>query len=250
MKFISLKWKISGILVTSNLLLGLLLVFIVNNTVSESLSRELIERGKTIAANLAQYSAEQIYENDVIALRELIEGNINFESVEYILIMDSDGSVMTDNYNQQIPDALNNFDIDRVQEKIDRPSLIHLVQPDVFCYDIWVAVAEGYLGYIRVGMKRDYIVNSIRETNIVVIATIIGITLIGIIIVLFLANRIIKPIMYLTQRADEISQGKLEEKVHVKTKDEIESLGQALERLRESVKIALDRLKRHQTLRM
>ncbi len=250
MKFVSLKWKISGILVISNLMLGLLLVFIVNNTVSESLSKELIERGKTIAANLAQYSAEQIYENDAVALRELIEGNINFESVEYILILDSEGSVLADNYNQRIPAELSDFDKDRIQEKIAHQSLIHFVQSDVFCYDIWVAVAEGYLGYIRVGMKRDYIVNSVRETNIVVIATIIGITLIGIIIVLFLANRIIRPIIYLTHRADEISQGKLEEKVQVKTRDEIESLGQALERLRESVKIALDRLKRHQTLRM
>jgi HAMP domain-containing protein len=65
-----------------------------------------------------------------------------------------------------------------------------------------------------------------------------------------LANRIIKPILYLTARADDISKGELEEKVTVSTNDEIDSLAQALERLRESVKIALDRLKKQQTLRM
>jgi HAMP domain-containing protein len=54
----------------------------------------------------------------------------------------------------------------------------------------------------------------------------------------------------LTARADDISKGELEDKVSVGTNDEIESLGQALERLRESVKIALDRLKKQQTLRM
>ena len=99
-------------------------------------------------------------------------------------------------------------------------------------------------------MKKEYIDQSVYQTNLILISAIFGLTLLGIIVVLFLANRIIKPILYLTARADEISKGELEEKVSVGTNDEIESLGQALERLRESVKIALDRLKKQQTLRM
>jgi len=42
----------------------------------------------------------------------------------------------------------------------------------------------------------------------------------------------------------------LDEKVQVKTNDEIHHLGEALERLRESVIIALDRLKKRQTTRI
>lgn len=249
MKFLSIRWKISGILIVSNLALGILLVWIVNRTVSESIGRELIERGKTIASNMAQYSAEQIQANDVIGLKELITSSLNFESVEYILIHDSEGSLMTDTYNGQVPSVLIT-ELKPDNPTSDMPKLLDVDNAGNLCYDIWMSVEDGYLGYIRVGMKEDYIVQSTKETNFVVIITIGAITLIGILIVLILANRIINPIVYLTKRADEISKGKLEEKVSVSTHDEIENLGEALERLRESVKIALDRLKKHQTLRM
>jgi HAMP domain-containing protein len=84
----------------------------------------------------------------------------------------------------------------------------------------------------------------------IVLISIAVVTFIGIIIVLFLANRIIRPILFLTKSANDISRGNLDKRVRVKTNDEINQLAQALERLRESVKIALERLKKHQTLRM
>jgi HAMP domain-containing protein len=249
MKFLSLRWKISGILVLSNLILGLIIVIIVNQTVSENLSKELIERGRTIALNLAQYSAEQIMDEDVVGLRQLITGSLSFESVAYILIQSSEDSVLVDTYNGDIPQELlqksnSNVDLDKL------PELVYIREADMECFDIWEPVEEGDLGYIRIGMKKAYIDELVYQTNLILISAIFGITLLGILVVLFLANRIIKPILYLTARADDISKGELEEKVSVGTNDEIESLGQALERLRESVKIALDRLKKQQTLRM
>lgn len=249
MKFISLRWKISGILVFSNLILGLILIIIVNRTVADSLSKELIEHGRTIALNLARYSAEQILAEDAVALRHLLTGSMNFESVEYILIQNSEDSIIADNYNGDVPvELLNKSKIEVDLNKM--PELVNIGRTHSDCFDIWVPVEEGYLGHIRIGMKKDYIDNAVYQTNIVILSIIIAVTLVGIIVVILLANRIIKPILYLTKRADEISQGKLEEKVLVGTKDEIENLGQALERLRESVKIALDRLKKQQTLRM
>lgn len=249
MKFFGLRWKISSILIISNLILGLLIVIIVNNKVSESLIDELIERGRTIATDLSNYSAEQIMAEDVIGLRQLISRSMNFESVGYILIQNSEGDFLADNFNGQIPEELAAVSVQE-REEYDTPEAIGVAVLEGICYDIIVPVEEGFLGYIRVGMRKDYVDAAVKDTNMIIIITIIGITLAGILIVLILANRIIKPILYLTQKADDISQGKLDEKVGVNTKDEIQNLGEALERLRESVKIALDRLKKHQTLRI
>jgi len=249
LKYLSLKWKISGVLIISNLTLGLLLVFLVNRTVSESLEKELIERGRTIGANLAQYSAEQIIEEDRVGLKQLITENQEFESVEYILIQNSDSTILADTYNGEVPESLLDIKITE-SDSSPIPKLVTILEDTLSCYDIWIPVEEGILGYIRVGMKEDYVLGSVYEAAIVIVLTITGLTILGIIFVLFLAGRIINPIIYLTKRADEISQGQLEEQVQVNTKDEIELLGKALERLRESVKIALERLKKHQTLRM
>ncbi len=246
MKFISLKWKISGILIVSNLVIGILLVIIVNNVVSSGLQKELIEKGKAIAANLAQYSAEGLLEEDKAALKEMATGVKKFESVEYVLIINSEGAILADTYNGQVPSELN---VPKKSEKED-VQRIDINNGETAVYDISYPVEDGMLGTIRVGMRKSYIDATVYKTNIILILTILGVTIAGILIVLLLANKIIKPILYLTERADKISQGELEEKVKVDTNDEIAQLGDALERLRESVKLALDRLKKHQTLRI
>ncbi len=250
MKFLSLRWKIGGILIVSNLILGVLLIIAVNRTVSEDLGAQLIARGRTIAANLAQYSAELLLKKDVVGLRQLINSSLNFESVQYILIHDNEGHILADNFNSDVPDALKEINYVGREVPTREPDLVHLQSTDVYCYDVWMPVEEGYLGYIRVGIKEKFVSQTIAHTNLIIIITILAVTVIGIIIVILLANRMITPILYLTRKAEEISQGQLEQEVSVKTGDEIEKLAGALDRLRESVKIALDRLKKNQQMRM
>jgi HAMP domain-containing protein len=245
---ISLRWKIGGILVLSNIILGIVLVFIINGEVSETVEREVIERGKTVASNLANYASEQILSEDVIGLKQTISTAQNFESVEYIIIQDSDKEVLAKTFNTAIPKEIEEM-LSKTDEDINSISYSG-ENGDINCYDIVMPVESGYLGFIRVGMKQEYIEKAVSEINLLIIGIIGGITLLGILVILILANKIISPIIYLTARADDISQGKLDERVVVNTNDEIHNLGLALERLRESVVIALDRLKKRQTTRI
>jgi len=156
---------------------------------------------------------------------------------------------MTDTYNGQVPDIIAQKNIEGIDHTI-KPEIINDPESDLECYDIIVPVEEGDLGYIRVGMKSSYIQEQVSKPIQSIIITILTVTLIGIIIAYFLSNRILKPILYLTERANEISTGKLEETVKVKTNDEIKFLAEAVERLRESLNLALSRLKKHQTQRI
>ena len=249
MKFISLRWKISGILVLSNLLLGAIIIFIVHRTVTESLENELIERGKAIAVNLSHYSAELILEEDVIGLTEIITSLLSFETAQYILVHGSDGSILSDTFNGNVPAELNERSFDpEIHDYTTQ--LITLIDLDEECYDIIVPVEEGSLGYIRIGMKRSYITKKVQETNNYILLSVLIITFLGIIIVYFLANKIINPILNLAKRANEISTGKLEEQVAIKTNDEINYMAEAVERLRESLNIALARLNKSKTIRI
>jgi len=249
MKFLSLRWKISGILVFSNLFLGIILVYIVNSTVTESLESELIERGRTIAQDIAKFSAPQILDEDKVALKEIITNSQSSESVEYIIIHNFDLEILTDTYNGQIPDSILQRNIENI-ECSSKPEIIADPTLNLECYDIVVPVEDGDLGYIRVGMKNEYIQEQVAKPIESIILTILTVTLIGIIITYFLSNRILKPILYLTGRANEISTGNLDEKVTVNTNDEIKHLAEAVERLRESLNLALTRLKKHQTQRI
>jgi len=249
MKFLSLRWKISGILVFSNIFLGVIVIFIVQRSVTESLENELIERGNTIAINLSHYTGELILEEDSIGLTEIISSLLSFETAQYILIQRSDGSFISDTFNGNIPSELEAREVsDEINEYI--PELILLSDLNEECYDIVVPVEEGSLGYIRIGMKRSYVEEKVKETSTFIMLSILIVTIIGIIIVYFLANRIINPILKLAIRANEISTGKLEDKVMIKTNDEINYMAEAVERLRESLNIALARLNKNKTIRI
>jgi len=247
MKFISLRWKISGILVFSNLFLGLIIIFIIRDTVTGALEREVIERGRTIAQDIASYSAAAILGEDIVELREIITSSTNFESVGYIIIQSADQQVLVDTYNGNVPEEILSRDLtDEINYQ--EPQLITVTTSDFDCYDIIVPVEEGSLGYIRIGMIRDYILTKVQETNNYILLGIIIITLLGILIVYFLANRIVVPILSLAKRANEISRGELGDPIKIKTNDEINYMAEAVERLRESLKIALSRLDKNKTI--
>jgi len=55
-----------------------------------------------------------------------------------------------------------------------------------------------------------------------------------------LSKTVIDPIIQLTEAADNISMGKLEEKIEIKSGDEIQSLAKALDRMRVSMKKMLE----------
>lgn len=249
MKFLSLRWKISGILVFSNIFLGVIVIFIVQRSISESLENELIERGNTIAINLSHYTGELILEEDGIGLTEIISSLLSFETAQYILIQKSDGSIISDTFNGNIPPELQEREVGIEITEYD-PELITLKDLNEECYDIVVPVEEGSLGFIRIGMKKSYVEEKVKETSTYIMLSIIIVTLIGIIIVYFLANKIINPILKLAKRANEISTGKLDEKVMITTNDEINYMAEAVERLRESLNIALARLNKNKTIRI
>ncbi len=176
-------------------------------------------------------------EEDIVGLREMVTSSLTFESVGYILIQNVDQEILVDTYNGNVPEELLARKLDE-EINLQEPQLIKLTQSGSECYDIIVPVEEGSLGFIRIGMIRDYIVSKVKETNNYILLGIIIITFLGIFIVYFLANRIVVPILNLAKRAKEISRGDLEETITIKTNDEINYMAEAVERLRESLNIA------------
>ncbi len=74
---------------------------------------------------------------------------------------------------------------------------------------------------------------------------IMGIILvISLIMVFFIVNSTLKPLTELTEKASELADGKVEEKIEIKGNDEIAKMADVLERLRVSLKVAMDRLRK------
>lgn len=99
------------------------------------------------------------------------------------------------------------------------------------------------IGRVGVQIKQSYF-NSVLNTIGLIIAIIVFIfLLLAIGVAIFAAQRLTRPIIELTQASNNISLGQLDQAIQLKTDDEIGELAEALERMRISLKQALERLR-------
>ncbi|AEP12493.1 HAMP domain-containing protein [Chloracidobacterium thermophilum] len=99
------------------------------------------------------------------------------------------------------------------------------------------------IGYVGVGVRESYF-SQVFNTTLLIIAIVTGVSLVlGIGIAFYLSQLLTKPILQLTEAANRISLGELDEPIVVATGDEIGELGESLERMRISLKQAIERLR-------
>ena len=97
------------------------------------------------------------------------------------------------------------------------------------------------IGYLTVMMNQTAVVGKIRMSliiNILIYAVLL--VLISLAINFSLKRTVIGPVVNLTKVADDISMGKLSEKISVSSNDEIATLAKSIDRLRLSVKKLLE----------
>lgn len=99
------------------------------------------------------------------------------------------------------------------------------------------------IGRIGVQVKQSWF-NAVLNKVLLIILLIVLVFILGAIgVAIFAAQKLTKPIIELTEASNNISLGKLDESIQIKSDDEIGQLAEALERMRISLKQALDRLR-------
>ncbi|GEM_PF-1139193 len=252
-KALSLKWKVPIIILSGALIFGIGITYLVVYLVSDSLQTELTERGKAIATTLGKQSERPLVGDDEVDIQNLVDISSRFTAVSYVYISDKDQKVAAQkfkigSYNQRqvlqenvirTPKGDYKIDLTRVQNVNEKGETVEIEN-----YEISTPIGESVLGYAHVGMSRKYMDDIIRNTALLVGGVLAFAVLVAMIIALIASNRLTKQILYLTESADKISMGDLESIVRVEAKDEIGDLANAIERLRESLKAAIERLKR------
>jgi methyl-accepting chemotaxis protein len=112
-------------------------------------------------------------------------------------------------------------------------------------YYIAMAPLKDYsgreIGYLSVFKDQTELLNKINRVLIINIAIYLSILfVISGAINFSLKRTVINPVIELTKAADEVSMGKLSEKIEVKTNDEIETLAKSIDRMRVSMKKLLE----------
>ena len=107
-----------------------------------------------------------------------------------------------------------------------------------------IYVKGKHWGGFRIGFSLEKTMEAKRRLAGTLIMIMGGILIVSTLMVFVVVDRSLKPLTHFTQRASELADGKVEEKIEYEGRDEIAQLADVLERLRVSLKAAMDRLSR------
>jgi HAMP domain-containing protein len=111
-------------------------------------------------------------------------------------------------------------------------------------YETRSPLLDGQLGVVRIGLWAETVQNDVSSTLWPIIGLIAACLALSVALSVMLASKMVRPILDLKAIADDISRGRLDTTVSIQSNDEVGELGRSLERMRASLKAAMNRLNR------
>ena len=248
-KYMNLKWKYAIMFLFGSLLLGGIIALQLYFYLSDTLEQELINTSRMIALSIEEPVAENLFKEDIVALKDMVEKYKSFENVDYLIVEKYDREKIADTFIEGVPEELKSANTSDNLDEIGtyNTAIVNVPSMGTEFVDIMIPVKEGDLGFIRIGTDKKYIDDKVLATIYYTLSVIAILTSIWVIIGIIVVNlQITKPIKYLAEMAEKISLGDFNTPIQISAKNEIGELADAIERMRESLKAAIDRLRKRQ----
>ncbi len=248
-QYVSLRWKFALVFFLGSLFLAGAIAGMLYSYLSKTLEQELLNTSKMIAFSIEEPVAENLYTRDKEALKDLVEKYKSFDNVDYLIVESYDRGIVAHTFIDDVPQELKgaNNEENLDEEGAFNVEIVTIKSSNTKYVDIMIPVKEGELGYIRIGTNKKYIDDKVLTTIYYSLYVIAVLTTLWIVIAIIVVNyKITQPIKFLADMAEKISLGDFETPINIKAKNEIGELGEAIERMRESLKAAINRLRKRQ----
>ncbi|MBF0225680.1 MAG: response regulator [Desulfobacterales bacterium] len=250
----SIKWKLAFAITFLTVSLAVILTYtqislqkkLLNNELDkriELLKSNLVERGKSFIINLTGQIENDIASFNLSRVIEIINDSVkNNKEIKYVILLSSSGRVYV---HTSRPDLINktlNSKIDLIalsKENLDVFSYTENNEPVIEVVNP-IKVSTEPWGIIRIVYTLSYMSKEIEISNKNIEQEInrmifnfsmrtLGFMVICLIFVFILSSTFTKPIITLTQLANQLSQGNFSayKAVHIKSKDEVGHLARA-----------------------
>ncbi|MCB0289280.1 MAG: HAMP domain-containing protein [Calditrichaeota bacterium] len=247
----NLRVKITIYILIGAVVFSGVIILVTSHFLRQTLTDSLVNQGRIVASSIAELAAEKLIEEDQVGLKKISEKYRYYLSNEYIIIVDADYNIITDTYNGNVPGALRDGsvfqDVDLAGGGQFVKRLTTVDEREV--YDIILPIEEGLLGYVRIGLKKAYVDEQIQNTLFYIGVIIVIGTLAAILVALMIITvQVTRPVIHLANAAEEISLGNFDTPVNLNINNELQMLAAAIDRMRESLKSSLERLKTRSTI--
>jgi signal transduction histidine kinase/CheY-like chemotaxis protein len=230
--------------------ISIIILFVFANafTISYALKHLQEERLKTgevvLAKSLSDRLFRKVIEQDVSEVTNVLfdEKKIRDEKIEYILIFDKKGYLLSHTYVTEMPKEL--LKLKNGFESTENYRVEKINTDGLSGYDIVVPIMEGItqVGTIHMGIKNSYLQNTIQAASSASLKITFVVAIIGILIALFISRAITGPINKLTKATAEISMGKLDTRVELRSRDEFGQLASSFNKMVHDLKSSKEAL--------
>ncbi|MFN3966452.1 MAG: sensor histidine kinase [Endomicrobiia bacterium] len=226
-------------------ILGFSVIVFVKEFVSFRLTTELNEIGLCIARNLVSSCIEPILVQDLVKLQRLIsDTKKSYKHIVYVFILNEQNMPVVHTFGNYFPKGLS--DVSPIySNETQRIQILNTEQGLV--RDIALPILNGRLGTLHLGISEKYI-QEIVFLIVIRLITIIGIIIvIGIVLTYFFAHRTLSPLKELTTSIKKIGEGDFQQKIDIKSEDEIGLLARTFNEMAEKLQKVNLELKNAQT---
>lgn len=209
------------------------------------LSKEIRLRGEAITRNVAANAEDPLGNKDDLLLANFVhDAKENNEGVVYCFITDSENKIWATTEKLQLnkiytpPQGLEPLRDESILVQVYE----RLTGEEVYDIAAPVNIKETFIGEVHLGMSRDAIKKSIKETGkgmaIVTAVTLIG----GVIGILILVSFIIGSLGKITEDIEAIGNGDLDRRIEIRRRDEIGRIAHSVKEMAIKLKVAREEL--------
>ncbi len=227
------------------------IVFFTIRQEEKSTYQQLVNHGRSVAAMVSQNSEYGIYTENSTALLQIIDSLAVDPDIAYISILDLEKRQLgyrTFKPPVEIPAGFHGNGFKPVKETViedflnskDKRYYIDVLTPVVSFTSKEIAETDfaekndgkienrtKIIGYVRLGLTRARLRKEIRQFILSTVVVTALFVLVGISLTLVMTRRILSPIKKLAGVARDVAEEKLDNRVRIKTGDEIADLGNA-----------------------
>ena len=218
---------------------GVIAMALVYVTLRAALWEHAIERGRVTAVNISDTLPPYLFAKESGKLREILRRHATKSGVAYALVQNRAGRLLAHSFAVVPQEVQILAPIPVTREQSGRSFQLG----ESMVHEISVPILEGQVGAVRVGIWEDDVNAEIGETLGPVLQLIALVIIAGVLLAIYLAWKINRPIMKLISSAERISHGDLDlPSFGTEDRSEFGELSRSLERMRSSVKAAMIRL--------
>jgi len=215
--------KIMGIVSVFISLLGLIVIVDIRANMTSILTDELQKRAITISNEVASESTNPLLVGDIYSLYENARNvAAHNDDVRYVLIFDEYGQWVANTFGQGIPKGL--LELRELAQGNPGADVMEIASEEGVLLDAVAPIAEGKVGWVRIGMSESSMNKSINALSTKLMMTTLGITVLGLLGAFIMSHLLTRPINRLVDASLAVSEGDFSQRVSAEGKDEIGQL--------------------------